>query len=400
MAFTDTGLLTGTQLLRFRGAKMSRLQSGLIAHYKCNENTASDNDDLVTNGDFAADTDWTKGTGWTIAAGVADSDGSQTTLSSLQQNVGIEIGKTYVVDYTITRAAGSFYVFAGGYDQGTTRNSSGTYRDFISVTHSSSNALLHFTGGADFVGTVDNVSCHIAAAEDSSGNDHDGLLAEDTDAAHVAGKINGAFDFDGTADFIEIADHADFSPGDGSTGTPFSISAWVYMHDATDFAIATKGVFATDQEWAFYVSGADKFFFYILDESAAQAYIGRDYTVALTSFQNQWIHLVGTYNGGILSSGFKLYLNGERIDDSDHEAGTFVAVENDLAHAVWIGRKAANYANGLIDNVMFFSIELTPDEVKRLYNNGYGSEILAEADAPRIPRRNSSPLGLRSKYEK
>jgi len=35
----------------------------LIAHYKMNEDTASDNDELVTDGDFPDNTNWTEGTG-------------------------------------------------------------------------------------------------------------------------------------------------------------------------------------------------------------------------------------------------------------------------------------------------------------------------------------------------
>lgn len=40
-----------------------------------------------------------------------------------------------------------------------------------------------------------------------------------------------------------------------------------------------------------------------------------------------------------------------------------------------------------IDNVMFFSKELSFAEVKRLYNNGHGTEILAEVEQQRIATR-------------
>ena len=44
--------------------------------------------ELVTNGDFATDSDWTKGTGWSIQDGVASCDGTQTSASSLVQDIG------------------------------------------------------------------------------------------------------------------------------------------------------------------------------------------------------------------------------------------------------------------------------------------------------------------------
>ena len=211
---------------------------------------------------------------------------------------------------------------------------------------------------------------------DASGNGHNGAVKDATGTAtsafhSVDGKINLAQDLDGTDDYIEITDHADFTPA----LTPFSISAWVYMHDATEFMIATKGVYNTDGEWHFEVHGGDILRLRLFDESAISCYIGRTYNSVLTGYQNQWLHLVATYDGGILSSGIRLYLNAIRVDDTTVEASaiSFVSVEN-LTHAVWIGRYDAKYANGLIDNVMFFDKELTLNDIKQLYNGGAGTE--------------------------
>jgi len=382
-SFSGVGMAAGTP-------------SVLVGHWKMNENTASDNDELVTNGAFAADTDWTKGTGWTIAGGVASCDGSQTASSSLYQDMGIVAGRKYKVVFTISsHTAGQVRVNLGGSAAGTWRNSDGTYSEFIVAVGGLPNGYIG--ANSTFVGDIDDVSVKLCAAEDSSGNDHDGLLQEDTSAAHVTGKINGAFDFDGSADYIEIADHADFTPA----LTPFSISAWVYMHDASNFWIASKGVYNTDGEWVFWTSSADKIYIDAMDESVDNCRIGRVYNTALTAYQNQWIHLVGTYDGGILSSGFKIYLNGVRVDDTNYEnnAGSFVTIEN-LTHAVWIGRYDTDYTDGLIDNVMIFSTELSQDDVNILYNGGSGTEIPAELNSQTLGRRgNLSPLPLRRRYE-
>lgn len=246
----------------------------------------------------------------------------------------------------------------------------------------------------------DNLATDVIIDETGS---HNGVIKDATGTAtstfhSVGGKINLAQDQDGTDDYIEITDHADFTPA----LTPFSVSVWVYMHDATSFRIASKGVYNTDGEWLFHVDGSDYLYAEFYDESVASCYIGRKYTGAtLTAYQNTWIHLVVTYDGGTTSASIKLYLNATRVDDGDAEnnAGSFVAVEN-LTHAVWIGRYSANYADGVIDNVMFFSKELTPDEIKRIYNNGHGTEILAEVDGATTPRRdNTSPISMRKRYE-
>jgi hypothetical protein len=245
---------------------------------------------------------------------------------------------------------------------------------FIATATSINIFIGRFSGATDI--TFDDVSIKLLAVEDSSGRDHDGLAQQATDQIHRVGKINGAFDFTPN-DYIEIADHADFTPA----LTPFSISAWVYMHDATMFTIASKGVYNTDGEWDFRFSAADKVFIRQMDESVADCYIGRVYNTALTSYENQWIHLVATYDGGITSASSKIYLNATRIDDSDTEsnAGSFTAIE-DLNHDVWIGRYDSAYANGLIDNLMFFGIALSQSEVSQLYAAGRGVGKLTDLD--------------------
>ncbi len=213
---------------------------------------------------------------------------------------------------------------------------------------------------------------------DATGN-HNGAVKDATGTAtsafhSVAGKINNAQDLDGTDDYIEIADHADFTP----ILTPFSISMWVNMHTATYFVWASKWEVGSNQEWNLYTGTPKKINFRIYDDSAS-ASIGRLYNTSLASYENQCTHFVATYDGGILSSGIKIYLNGNRVDDADSESGSFISAEN-LGAPVYIGRYDTKYSNGLIDNVAFFNVDLTPDEVKRLYNNGHGTEIPSEWD--------------------
>lgn len=216
---------------------------------------------------------------------------------------------------------------------------------------------------------IDETGSHNGAVKDATGTA--------TSAFHsVAGKIVRAQDLDGTDDYIEITDHADFSPGNAvaGSGTPFSISTWVYMHNATTFTIASKGVYNTDGEWRL-GTAASKISLRFFDESVASCYIGRRYNTVLTAYENTWLHIVGTYDGGTVNSCIKLYLNAIQVDDTDNavNAASFVAVEN-LTHAIWIGNYAGTLTNGLVDNIMFFNKELTLGDVKALYNNGAGTE--------------------------
>ncbi len=230
---------------------------------------------------------------------------------------------------------------------------------------------------------------------DATGNHHGAVKdagGTATSAFHsLTGKINLAQDFDGNDDYIEIADHNDFTPA----LTPFSISVELYNHG--NFEIVSKGTAGgLNREWRFYTSG---FANMSLTDNNTGGMIGRIGGTSVLSYRNQWAHLVATYNGGVLSSGVKIYLNGVREDDSDNESGSFVTLINSAA-PVHIGRYSTNYGDGLLDNVMFYSKELTSDEVKILHNARSGTEILAELDQQVTPRRgNLSPLPLRRRYE-
>lgn len=196
---------------------------------------------------------------------------------------------------------------------------------------------------------------------DYSLNNHPGAL-KGTAAFRYPGVI-----LDGDSDYIEVDDHADFTPALSA----LSISAWIKMDNATNFAIASKGVIDTDGEWLFYAGASDLLGFILIDESVsklgADCYIGRYYDSALSA--SSWIHVVATYDGGTTSASVKLYINGVRVDDNDFEseAGNFVSAE-DLNHAIWIGRYDTAYADGIIDDVLIYKKDLTAAEVLDIFN--------------------------------
>ena len=209
----------------------------------------------------------------------------------------------------------------------------------------------------------------VDAMGDHNGTYKDGSGDIFTNTSDVTGKVGGALDFDGD-EYIEIADHVDFSP----VLTPFSISTWVNMRSFVYFIPASKWQDGSNKEWLLYTGTQKKIIFHMYDDSE-DAYIGRTYGTSLASYENKWTHFVATYDGGTLSSGIKIYLNGNRVDDADSKSGSFVSVEN-LTAPVWIGRYATNYSNGQIDNVMIFNKALTQEEITFLYNGGFGTEHL------------------------
>lgn len=366
----------------------------LIAHYKFNEDTASDNDELVTNGVAPTDlTGWTQapGTQWSIVGNKFQGAGNSD-FNFLYQYFGVVVGSKYSFSYEVTdnSLVGGTEInqirlsSTGTFGLTTLSSSVGTHTYYLlSIKSVTANLELRMYLNSTVTGgtiDLDNISIKLLVVEDSSGNDHNALAQQATDQIHRTGKINGAFDFNGSSDFIIIPDHDDFTPA----GTPFSISAWGYMHNATHFDFASKGVYNTDGEWIFHTNSADKLLFRAFDESVADCFIGQISDDALTAYADSWVHFVVTYDGGILSSGIKLYLNANLLSSSANQNNnnSFVAIEN-LTSVVKIGADGSDNADGLIDNVMFFSVELSQDDVIALYNNGHGTEILSEIDSER-----------------
>ena len=170
-----------------------------------------------------------------------------------------------------------------------------------------------------------------------------------------------SLDFDGVDDYIDCGDSDTFSFGNGITDSPFSISAWIKMDDASQFRIASKYT-NTDREYVFATDSSDRLSFVLYDLSSGGR-IQRKYNTALTSFQGQWINVVGTYDGNSLSSGILLYLNGIRVDDIDGNLGSYTAMEN-TTQPFEIGRSNLTlFANGKIDELSVFDKVLTPTEI-------------------------------------
>lgn len=127
--------------------------SDLYLNIRIDDNSAH-MPDVVTNGAFGSDTGWTKGTGWTIAAGVADSDGSQSATSDLSQTPTLVDGVTYKLTFDLTHSAGSVTPIVGG-TSGTARSSANTFTENIVA---GATDTLVFRASEDFVGTIDNVT--------------------------------------------------------------------------------------------------------------------------------------------------------------------------------------------------------------------------------------------------
>jgi len=180
---------------------------------------------------------------------------------------------------------------------------------------------------------------------------------------------NYSFEFDGVGDYFDCGDSNAFT----FALTPFSVSVWVNITDATNFVSLAKDNTGA-REWTIRAV-SDKLHFYILD-NVAGGYIGRLYNTTVTSYEGSWIHTVYTYDGGTSNGGIKIYLNGVQVDDANYDSGTFNTMQN-TATALRIGSQenGPTDSDGKISNAAIFNSELSAANILTIYNNGRPADL-------------------------
>jgi hypothetical protein len=156
--------------------------------------------------------------------------------------------------------------------------------------------------------------------------------------------------------------------GDGSTDSPFSVSAWIYMHDASVFVVASKAD-STNLEWYVGCDSGDRFVCFLYDADGSNRISKRSAVGYMTAFENTWVHVAATYSGNGSSTGINIYVNGSNVNSDTNNAGSYTAMHNFSVNA-YIGYRefVANYSDGLIEELYVVGAELTSLEVGSLYN--------------------------------
>lgn len=209
---------------------------------------------------------------------------------------------------------------------------------------------------------------------DKSGNGNDAGI--NNGVSKAAGKLGQGVQTDGTSGYMRVGDKDSLSFGNGSVDTPFSFSAWVKFTTSTlsPFCdiLSKYGGDGHGYEYRFIILDTGLLSFNTYDNSAA-AYKGRQYSVPLSA--NKWLHLVGTYNGNSAESGFAIYQNGIRVDDTSYSGGSYVAMENGTA-SFEIGREQESvYCKGSIDDVRLYNRALSAADIQQLYKMGVPSKV-------------------------
>lgn len=122
-------------------------------------------------------------------------------------------------------------------------------------------------------------------------------------------------------------DHADYSFGDGTVDSPFSVGAWIRPNAIVTNVIMGKYDSAGGaEEWRFFIDSNGLLSLELHDASASTTEIAVS-TTAVT--RGQWVFVVATYDGGETAPVVGLYVNGSAVGDgTTTESGAYVAMEN------------------------------------------------------------------------
>ncbi|MEQ6120159.1 DUF1553 domain-containing protein [Reichenbachiella sp. MALMAid0571] len=224
------------------------------------------------------------------------------------------------------------------------------------------------------------------------------LPAETTIPSLVEGKFDKALKFDGT-NTLTIGDVGDFEYHED-----FSLGGWIKYSNTPEYS---AGILSRR-------NGEH-------NRSGYGLYLGKDNTLRLqivhkldelieikTKIQipkDEWVNVYGTYDGSGKASGTALFVNGKKQEVeilSDNLKAGSILVGTQVTVGNWMIR-AANYSNmggfdGAIDEISIYSRELSPLEVKYLYDQQpkYDQQVVYETY---IKRENQDFTVLQKKLD-
>ena len=181
----------------------------------------------------------------------------------------------------------------------------------------------------------------------------------------ASGKINGAYDFDGSNDNINCGNASILNIA--GSGSEITLAAWIKVPSSGGGTILIKGYEGGNKmNWSISCN-SDYLGFRVVAAN------GRGHRTPIGSITpDNWYFVVATCSYGDTVP--IMYINGisQSLTITDSVASTYnfpSTTEN-----VMIGSQSnnTNFFDGIIDEVGIWSRALTSDEITQLYNNGNG----------------------------
>lgn len=215
-------------------------------------------------------------------------------------------------------------------------------------------------------------------AEDGSVNNNNGALTNMLGTEWTDGIIEGALDFDGINDYVDCGNDSIFD----ITGQ-ITITCWVNTSDCGN-SQHNPYVGKGDHTYAIKHRSDNNIEFFIYDGGWNSASYSVD-----SSFNGQWHHLAGTYDG----SEVKLYVDGQLQDTTSH-TGSIDTDTYDL-NIARNSEETGRFYEGAIDDIRIYSRALDADEIAQLaetleYQGFTEAKVGSDSDSITIPTQGSA----------
>ncbi len=210
-------------------------------------------------------------------------------------------------------------------------------------------------------------------AADSSTNANTGTLTGGP--TWTTGQIGSAVDFDGTDDYVTVADTDAL---DVTDGTHFTLTGWFNRDTYTaDHTIIAKrnGQAAGDTGYVLYVDDTnDDVVFEVSDGTDEYS---RTSTSSFTA--TGWQHVAAVFDDTL---GMTIYINGTvNQDAASGTIGNIGSLANTVAFRSGAESDAGSPFDGKLDEIRLYNRVLSPDEVNQLYRLTAPTSVDATLDA-------------------
>lgn len=290
-------------------------------------------------------------------------------IAYIKNNISVDnIGQSFSADYSFNLSGGTYYI---------DNNISGD------ATAPGNNPIINKTPAELFYDHANGDFYPIWASPSKDGGVPASDQAEPLTIDNISRPLNSIWDigpyeffapsqaaiFNGSNSYIRIADQDEFSFGDGSNDSPFTITAWINMDDSDKFIIISKAS-GLPVEWSFQTAGGsiNNYLYMYLWDSVNLKSISVNSAFGLEGYAGKWIFVGASYNGSGDPNDINLWLNGSSVLTTKYDDPGYVAMSNG-ATPVDIGRNNVTYCNGKIYDLRIHNINFSLSQMQDQYRN-------------------------------
>lgn len=208
--------------------------------------------------------------------------------------------------------------------------------------------------------------------KDHSPNGRDGTTVNMEEEDWIIGKLEGALNFDGSEDTVNLGDICDFQAYD-----LFSIDFWFRSNSILDQNIISRmnSVGSAYEGWHIYIEAGKPSISLNHDQTNGnyiQVRTNSTYT------DGSWHHCAFTYDGSSKASGINIYVNGisDGLEVNDDLTGSIHTTTN--CYIGTIDELTSDAFEGDLDQMAIYQLVLSGSQVQSRYNSGNGSRYMLD----------------------